>query len=179
MLAVSVLLGPYLGMVRSLNHMGIHWWILGRGLTWYIKMFLNIILAAVLRIDDKEARIEVGEAVVYSSGRGWWWLWLEGDDGGEEKRWDSSHVLKLELTGFADRLMWTVSGLTLRLERPFPGLRRLRRCRFRRDDQEFSSGHVMFETCVRCVHLGLVSMQMKLTARVPSILLMNEWTIER
>lgn len=83
-------------------------------------------------------------------------------------------MLKLELTGFADRLMWTVSGLTLRLERPFPGLRRLRRCRFRRDDQEFSSGHVMFETCVRCVHLGLVSMQMKLTARVPSILLMNE-----
>lgn len=68
-LAVSVLLGPYLDMVRSLNHMGSHWWILGRGLT-YIKMFLNIILAAVLRIDDKEARIEVGEAVVYSSGRG-------------------------------------------------------------------------------------------------------------
>lgn len=56
-------------------------------------------------------------------------------------------MLKLELTGFADRLMWTVSGLTLRLERPFPGLRRLRRCRFRRDAQEFFSGHVMFEAC--------------------------------
>lgn len=79
--SVSVLVGPYLVMGRSLNDLGSHWWILGRGPTGHIKRFLNILLAAVLRTDDKEARIEVGKPglkLLYSSGRGKWWLGLEG-----------------------------------------------------------------------------------------------------
>lgn len=71
--SVSVLVGPYSAMGRSLNDKGSHWWILGRGLTGYIKTFLSIILAAMLRTDIKEARIEIGKPglkVLYSSGSG-------------------------------------------------------------------------------------------------------------
>lgn len=45
--------------------------------------------------------------------------------------------------------IWRVSGLTLKLEWPFPGLRRLGRCRFRRDDQEFPWGMLCFEMHTR------------------------------
>ena len=70
--SVSVLVGPCSAVGMSLNDKGSHWWILGRGLTGYIKTF-SIILAAMLRTDVKEARIEIGKPglkVLYSSGSG-------------------------------------------------------------------------------------------------------------
>lgn len=57
---------------------------------------------------------------------------------------------------------------------PFPGMRRLRRCRPRRDDQEFFLGHVMFEIHNRGPHrVGEYADEAK-DQGAQYILLMNE-----
>lgn len=68
--SVSDQLGPFFSHGETLAftlskaiYMGNHGWILGRGLTWYIKIFLKITLAIVSRTEDEEARTEVGKLV--------------------------------------------------------------------------------------------------------------------
>ena len=68
--SLSDQLGPFFSHGETLAftvskaiYMGNHGWILGRGLTGYIKIFLKITLAIVSRTEDREARTEVGKLV--------------------------------------------------------------------------------------------------------------------
>ena len=87
--SLSDQLGPFFSHGETLAftvskaiYMGNHGWILGRGLTGYIKIFLKITLAIVSRTEDREARTEVGKLVKKLL---WWFrreimvTWTKGD----------------------------------------------------------------------------------------------------